>query len=117
MDTRTPEAVAQAEAILDRLRACTTVDQVNTTAAEIAAEVKQMAGHDPFILHDARGLVHWLRVAISNGWWPRKSEPASGCAPRAGSNRTADCEGTAMDDKKSNTPAGVVQRRASRART
>jgi len=87
MTPRTPEAVAQADAILDRLRVCTTVDQVNATAAEIAPEVKGMAGTDPFILHDARSLVQWMRVGLSEGWLPRKkSEPAEGSHPRTGPN-------------------------------
>lgn len=94
--TRTPEAVAQAEAILDRLRACTTVAEVNATAAEIAAEVKGMGESDPFILHDARSLVQWMRVGLSEGWLPRKkSEPAEGSNPRTGSNRNADTGGQA----------------------
>ena len=102
---RTSEAVARADAILDRLRCCRTLDQVNAVAAEIKPEVEDFAQTDPFILTDARGLVVYLRMGLREGWLPRaceaaregqkKSEPVEGSRPVTGSNRNADIGGQA----------------------
>jgi len=69
-----PEPYATTEALKDRIRACTTLGEVATVAAEIAEAAKAHAAQDPAGIAQLRNLVVWQREAIASGWRRKTKE-------------------------------------------
>lgn len=60
----TPEAYARTEALKNRLRACTSIAEVNATAKAIAREVAAHQPADPVGVIQLRNLVAYLRAGF-----------------------------------------------------
>lgn len=53
------------EALKDKLRACTTIDEVNATVRRIAPKVADMAARDPVGAIQIRNLAAWKRNCLA----------------------------------------------------
>lgn len=62
------EVLARGESLMDRLRACKTIEAVNATVREIAPAVTALAAEDPQGAHHVRNLAAYRRLCISKGW-------------------------------------------------
>lgn len=59
------EMLDRREALKDKLRACTTIDEVNATVRRIAPKVADMTGSDPVGAIQIRNLAAWKRSCLA----------------------------------------------------
>ena len=67
-DDLSPVILDRTEALLDRLRACRTLAEVNATVREIAPDVAALEADDPVGAIHIKNLAAYRRLCIGKGW-------------------------------------------------